>query len=72
MKTLDNSIVAILACPETHSPLALATYHDKTVLVCKNAGVHRCYPIVNDIPELLIESAILLSELEHADLLHAI
>ena len=59
----------ILACPETHSPLAYAERNGAPVLVCTDLKVPRCYPIIDDIPELLIESAIPLSEEEHRQLI---
>ncbi len=69
---LENTFISILACPETHSPLALASYRGAPVLVCTNANVHRCYPIIDEIPELLVESAIVLTEKEHTELLRTI
>jgi len=49
---LSEEILAILACPACKSRLELV--RDRW-LVCTNAACRRKYPIVEDIPNLLVE-----------------
>lgn len=49
---LSEEILAILACPACKSRLELV--HDQW-LVCQNEACRRKYPIVDDIPNLLVE-----------------
>ena len=52
--SLDPQLLEVLACPQDHGPL---TYlEDKNVLV--NPRLTIAYPIVDDIPVMLIDEAI--------------
>ncbi|AWM80924.1 hypothetical protein DKL61_11535 [Gammaproteobacteria bacterium ESL0073] len=50
---MNQSLLAILACPICKGPLELS--HDKTELISKGAGV--AYPIRDGIPVMLIDEA---------------
>lgn len=49
---LSEELLAILVCPACHTKLSLIK---QTWLVCPNPDCARKYPIVQDIPNLLIE-----------------
>ena len=42
-----------LVCPKCHSGLV----HDGEALICTNPSVRLSYPILNDIPRLLVDEA---------------
>ncbi len=50
---IDRDLLAILACPECKTPLAL----DEQREVLKCGKCHRAYPIRDDIPVLLKDEA---------------
>lgn len=57
---ISPELLEILACPKCKGDL---TYNqEKNVLICKNCKVY--YPIEDDIPILLIDSAKPLEEIE--------
>jgi len=49
---LSEDILAILACPACKTRVELV---HNTWLVCQNPECRRKYPIVDDIPQMLIE-----------------
>jgi uncharacterized protein YbaR (Trm112 family) len=51
---VNQALLEILRCPVcVHEKDGLLTFHRETWLVCRNCG--RKYPIVDDIPIMLIE-----------------
>ncbi len=50
---VDPQLLEILACPACKTPVRLV--HDGTALKCDQC--HRVYPIVDDIPVMLIDEA---------------
>ncbi|MDK9699711.1 MAG: Trm112 family protein [bacterium] len=63
------AIQHLLACPETKVPLVLVKQGENYLLVTTDPSVPRYYPIIDGIPELLIESAVMISPEEHTLLL---
>lgn len=55
---IDEKLLEILCCPETHAPLVL----DGDWLVSTDAKTRRRYPIVDEIPHMLIDEAETLEE----------
>ena len=53
---MDAALLAILACPKCRNSLAPASPEKDEGLVCGSCAV--VYPILDDIPVLLIEEAI--------------
>ena len=51
--SLDPTLLEILACPACHAPVSLV--EDGAGLVCESC--RRVYPIVDDIPIMLISEA---------------
>ena len=51
--SLDPQLLEVLACPQDHGPLTYV--EDKNVLV--NPRLKIAYPIVDDIPVMLIDEA---------------
>ena len=49
---LKEELIAILACPACHTKLELI---DDKWLVCQNPECHHKYPIVDEIPRMLVE-----------------
>lgn len=50
---MDKKLLNILVCPESKAPLKMSK--DGKELLCKASGL--AYPIVDDIPVLIIEEA---------------
>ncbi len=53
MMAVDAELLEILACPKCKTPVA--PVHDGAGLKC--AACHRVYPIIDDIPVMLIDEA---------------
>ena len=51
--TIDDDLLAILACPACHAPLRVDEAAEE--LVC--TGCRRAYPVRDDIPVLLVDQA---------------
>ncbi|HKB07546.1 MAG TPA: Trm112 family protein [Candidatus Polarisedimenticolia bacterium] len=56
--SLDPSLLEILACPLCKTEVSLTP--DGSGLVCRTC--RRCYPIVDDVPIMLVEKATVLPE----------
>lgn len=52
---IDDSLLAILACPKCHAPLRVDD--PAAELVCTGDGCGLAYPVRDDIPVLLIDEA---------------
>lgn len=52
---LPRELVEILACPNCHSGLAID--HDRAELVCTGSACGLAYPVVDQIPVLLVDEA---------------
>lgn len=59
---IDKELLSVLACPEDKGELL---YVPNKGLY--NPRLHRLYPIVNDIPVLLIDEALTVSDEEHSE-----
>lgn len=64
----DDPLLTILACPLDKGPLVLLQPEEALY----NPRLHRRYPIVDGIPQLLPSSGVQLAEDEHAELLDRI
>lgn len=52
---LSPELLEILACPNCHSRLAVD--HERAELVCSNPECGLAYPVVDQIPVLLVDEA---------------
>lgn len=64
----DDPLLKILACPLDKGPLHLLLHEDSPEALY-NPRLHRRYPIVDGIPQLLPSSGEQVSEDEHEELL---
>ena len=53
LENMDKKLLDILVCPESKAPLKLSK--DKKELWCKASGL--AYPIVDDIPVLMVSES---------------
>ncbi|MET7696603.1 MULTISPECIES: Trm112 family protein [unclassified Streptomyces] len=65
----DDPLLKILACPLDKGPLHLLTPEAEKEEVLYNPRLHRRYPIVDGIPQLLPSSGEQVTEDEHEELL---
>jgi uncharacterized protein YbaR (Trm112 family) len=61
---IDQSLLAILACPEDKGPLWLI----ESEAVLYNPRTKRTFPVIDDIPVMLLEESTVVSDAEHARL----
>lgn len=61
---IGKELLDVLACPEDKGELLYVP--DRGLY---NPRLHRLYPIINDIPVLLIDEAVAVSEEEHSTFL---
>ena len=52
---LPAELLQILACPNCHSQLAVD--HDRSELVCTGPECRLAYPVIDQIPVLLVDEA---------------
>jgi len=62
--TIDSSLLAILACPEDKGPL----WFIESESLLYNPRTKRTFPVVDDIPVMLLEESSVVSDTEHARL----
>lgn len=62
--TIDKSLLSILACPEDKGPL----WFIESESLMYNPRTHRAFPVIDDIPVMLIEESTVVSDAEHARL----
>lgn len=61
---IDQSLLKILACPEDKGPL----WFIESESVMYNPRTKRAFPVVDDIPVMLIEESSVVSDAEHTRL----
>lgn len=62
--TIDKSLLDILACPEDKGPL----WFIESESLLYNPRTKRSFPVINDIPVMLLEESTVISDSEHARL----
>ncbi|MFM8907346.1 MAG: Trm112 family protein [Actinomycetota bacterium] len=62
MSTIDERLLAILACPQDKGPLYFISDEDALY----NPRLHRRYTVRDGIPVMLIDEATTVSDTEHA------
>jgi uncharacterized protein YbaR (Trm112 family) len=62
--TIDHALLDILACPEDKGPL----FYIESESLLYNPRLTRSYPVIKDIPVMLIEESTQVSESEHTRL----
>lgn len=62
--TIDKSLLNILACPEDKGPL----WFIESESLLYNPRTKRSFPVINDIPVMLLEESTVVSDSEHARL----
>lgn len=62
--TIDKSLLDILACPEDKGPL----WFIESESLLYNPRTKRSFPVINDIPVMLLEESSVVSDSEHARL----
>ncbi|MFM7081763.1 MAG: Trm112 family protein [Actinomycetota bacterium] len=62
MSTIDERLLAILACPQDKGPLYFISDEDALY----NPRLHRRYSVRDGIPVMLIDEATTVSDTEHA------
>jgi len=62
--TIDKSLLDILACPEDKGPL----WFIESESLLYNPRTKRSFPVINDIPVMLLEESTVVSDSEHARL----
>ncbi|MBC9724168.1 Trm112 family protein [Streptomyces sp. TRM68367] len=65
----DDPLLKILACPLDKGPLHLLAPQGQRDVALYNPRLHRRYPIVDGIPQLLPSSGEQVSDAEHEELL---
>lgn len=61
---IDKSLLDILACPEDKGPL----WFIESESLLYNPRTKRSFPVINDIPVMLLEESSVVSDSEHARL----
>jgi len=61
---IDQSLLAILACPEDKGPL----WFIESESLMYNPRTKRSFPVIDDIPVMLLEESTVVSDAEHAGL----
>ncbi len=61
---IDKSLLAILACPEDKGPLWLVESEG----ILYNPRTHRAFPVIDDIPVMLLEESRVVDDAEHGRL----
>lgn len=61
---IDKSLLDILACPEDKGPL----WFIEPESLLYNPRTKRSFPVINDIPVMLLEESTVVSDSEHARL----
>ena len=59
--TIDKSLLDILACPEDKGPL----WFIESESLLYNPRTKRSFPVINDIPVMLLEESTVVSDSEH-------
>lgn len=62
--SIDKSLLSILACPEDKGPL----WFIESESLLYNPRTKRSFPVINDIPVMLLEESSIVSDVEHARL----
>ncbi len=62
--TIDKSLLDILACPEDKGPL----WFIESESLLYNPRTKRSFPVINDIPVMLLEESTVVGDSEHARL----
>ncbi len=65
--TMQARLLALLACPVDHGPLLWI----EGANVLYNPRLRRAYPVVDGVPDLLVEDAELVDEARHRQLMAA-
>lgn len=62
--SIDKSLLAILACPEDKGPL----WFIESESLLYNPRTKRSFPVINDIPVMLLEESSVVNDSEHSRL----